>query len=597
MFYELLMAKAMKNKKKTEYIELEYIGNTSTSYIFFPLVTQGKDIVEIEYEAQFTRTDVQQAEIKNGDPYFFIGLMPNSVWYAGCGYFGNSSVQADTEWHKFRLVSYGDDNGFWLDGTRIYQSTPRDSAYLTQGFRLWIGQGGSRTTYNRKKYVKVKVNGKLVYDLIPVLDKDLKPCLYDKVSGQYFYNEGGGEFEWKLPNQLDHIESTGTQYIDTGIVGTENTSIETGFEFTTKDVQYLFGSCVSYSRNTYSFSLNPSVGNLYRVFIGASTSTVGNVGEVFSTKTLVNNAYFSINQVRLDDEVYDFTSVTPFKTPTPLYLFSRSNNGTADFFAKAKVKFFRIYDNGILVQYLIPVFDEDLTPCMYDLVSKKYFYNQGTGSFKGFFEDGTQLVSYLQSTGTQYIETGLTVTPTIGFFGEAEASLTDASFETLAGYDTFFLPLAVVPSSKRICMGYGDNTDAPTLYPLIDGRLIPSTEASSTSSSLFIKYSGRFKVGLNFKGSNVWRFEDENIKYEIGLPSVLPNDKEHTMTVFGRKYDNNITNRFMWRGPIYRAIFTDGNKVIMNLIPVVKSDGTACMYDLISKKYFINKGSGSFTFS
>ena len=159
-------------------------------------------------------------------------------------------------------------------------------------------------------------------------------------------------------------------------------------------------------------------------------------------------------------------------------------------------------------------------------------------------------LEYLESTGTQFIDTGLTVSPSIGFWGEAEARLTDGSFETLAGYDTFFLPFAVVPSSKRVCMGYGDNTNAPTLYPLTDGRLITSTETSGVSSSLFIKYSGRFKVGLNFKGSKVWHFEDEKINFEIDLPTVSPVDTEHTMTVFGRKYDNNITTRFMWRGPI-----------------------------------------------
>ena len=559
-----LLAFLQSQKKAVEYTELEWIGNESNCYIFFPLVTSGKDIIELEYEAQFTRTDVPQAEGKNGDPYFFMGLQ-NSVWYAGCGGYGNSTVKADTEWHHFRLVSYGDDNGFWLDGTRIFQSTPRDGVYLPQGFRLWIGQGGSRTTYNRKKYVKVKVNGKLVYDLIPVLDKDLTPCLYDKLTGKYFYNDGTGEFTWRLPNQLEYIgneencyinvpiatnaldvieieqevqytnasfnqaeikngnpyffmgidnslnwyagiggygsssikadtnwhtmkivsygedrglwldgeriykgsnstgnflpygfelwkcqgttgwravnrkkyvkatvngkikcyllpvfdenlnicmydlvskkyyynqgtgsfkgffedgtqlvsylSSTGTQWIDTGIFGTENISIETGFEFTTKDVQYLFGSSVTYNKDTFCHSINPSSGKLYRTFIGARTGTFGNVGEVFSTKMSVNNAYFSTTQIRLDDEVYDFTSVTPFKTPTPMYLFAKSNNGTVDYFAKVKVKFFKIYDNGVLVQNLIPVVKSDGTACMLDLASKKYFVNAGTGTF------------------------------------------------------------------------------------------------------------------------------------------------------------------------------------------------------------------------
>lgn len=34
----------------------------------------------------------------------------------------------------------------------------------------------------------------LIADLIPVLDYDDTPCMYDKVSGEFFYNQGTGEF-------------------------------------------------------------------------------------------------------------------------------------------------------------------------------------------------------------------------------------------------------------------------------------------------------------------------------------------------------------------------------------------------------------------
>lgn len=34
------------------------------------------------------------------------------------------------------------------------------------------------------------------FSLIPVLDFNNKPCLYDEVSEQFFYNQGTGEFTW-----------------------------------------------------------------------------------------------------------------------------------------------------------------------------------------------------------------------------------------------------------------------------------------------------------------------------------------------------------------------------------------------------------------
>ena len=40
-------------------------------------------------------------------------------------------------------------------------------------------------------------------------DKDNIPCMYDKVTGKYFYNQGTGVFKWKLPNQLEYLECDG----------------------------------------------------------------------------------------------------------------------------------------------------------------------------------------------------------------------------------------------------------------------------------------------------------------------------------------------------------------------------------------------------
>ena len=42
----------------------------------------------------------------------------------------------------------------------------------------------------------------------------------------------------------------------------------------------------------------------------------------------------------------------------------------------------QIYYDDILVRDFIPVLDKDGIPCMYDKVEKKFYYNQGTGDFK-----------------------------------------------------------------------------------------------------------------------------------------------------------------------------------------------------------------------
>ena len=45
-------------------------------------------------------------------------------------------------------------------------------------------------------YLNVSIDGNVVRRLIPVMSLDDEPCMYDEVSGQFFYNQGTGEFDY-----------------------------------------------------------------------------------------------------------------------------------------------------------------------------------------------------------------------------------------------------------------------------------------------------------------------------------------------------------------------------------------------------------------
>lgn len=203
-------------------------------------------------------------------------------------------------------------------------------------------------------------------------------------------------------------------------------------------------------------------------------------------------------------------------------------------------------------------------------------------------------LEYLESTGTQYIETGLSVTPNTGFFGDAIIGRNISQFETLAGYDSYFSSLAYVPSTGRICFAYSMTPNLGTSYPLLNGTLISSSESANVDPSLFIKSIGRFKVGLNFKGSRIWEYNDDNLNYSVTLPDVYPEEANYTMTLFGRKHGNNITNKFMWGGKIYSAIFTEQAKQMLNFIPALDPTGAPCMFDTVTRTPFRASGNGDF---
>lgn len=62
-----------------------------------------------------------------------------------------------------------------------------------RGTRYYLG-------YEKIKSFKMSnwKTGEILYDFIPCLDNNNKPCMYDLVSQKSFYNSGTNEFLYKL---------------------------------------------------------------------------------------------------------------------------------------------------------------------------------------------------------------------------------------------------------------------------------------------------------------------------------------------------------------------------------------------------------------
>lgn len=91
----------------------------------------------------------------------------------------------------------------------------------------------------------------------------------------------------------------------------------------------------------------------------------------------------------LSNEIYTIDNVEQtinnrdtFTESYNMYLFTWNNGDTADNRCfKGKVYDFKIYDRDVLIQHLIPVLDSNNTLCMFDKMTKKFYYNLGTGTF------------------------------------------------------------------------------------------------------------------------------------------------------------------------------------------------------------------------
>ena len=247
-------------------------------------------------------------------------------------------------------------------------------------------------------------NGKLKYfkidnmDLIPVLDSQMRPCLYDRVSKTFLYakkisdgTDATSTLTYKRWNKfdVDYIESSGTQYIQLNYFPNKNTKIECCAE--TTDWGYI-NSQDTTQKSTNIFGAGTS-GNQYTMGITTlSTMALGRRGGVaitgmtgaLNTKYVLyqDNSGASYNDNTL---TYDSTPPNVTAQTNTLTLFK---NPMSDKVGSVRMYYMKVWEGSNLIRDCKPsVWHNSNTTaiaCLYDEVYNKMYTNAGTGSFKAY---------------------------------------------------------------------------------------------------------------------------------------------------------------------------------------------------------------------
>jgi len=253
--------------------------------------------------------------------------------------------------------------------------TPTNSLYL-----LTRNNNGVPYNYCAKGKLygfKIKEDEELIMDLIPCLDDEYVPCMYDTVSKETFYNSGTGIFEWgdetDIPEnytRLSYLESTGTQYIDTGI----NADNKLGFETRMSYNSGRFGAhnIINSITHRHHFYDNGYWG------FGVTSTYYGGLHQIDTPYKVSCNFYNDYKYIDNDGMTNELPN-TAFDTEVNFYLFRR--NGLYPMNFTGKIYYFKMTYENILVRDFIPCLDENNKPCLYDRVTQRTFYNAGTGEF------------------------------------------------------------------------------------------------------------------------------------------------------------------------------------------------------------------------
>ncbi len=202
---------------------------------------------------------------------------------------------------------------------------------------------------------------------------------------------GGGAD--KLPagyTRLEFLEATSTQYIDTGIPLNSESDVSAVAAATREYGGYIFGSMdVTERRRLLALGNNnsqPAVfsghGSVYRY--------------TYNINTLVPKEYrFNGRILTVDGETVETYGEVPyFESTTPCYLFAYNRLAVgSDGRMWGRIWWLKIAGRA----QFTPALDPTGTPCMFDTVTRKPFFNAGSGQFVAGVGTVAQLASLLRN--------------------------------------------------------------------------------------------------------------------------------------------------------------------------------------------------------
>lgn len=176
-------------------------------------------------------------------------------------------------------------------------------------------------------------------------------------------------------NEIQYIESTGTQWIDTNICPTSNTKVMLKFNMTTPTGNYIIGFFNSESDSFRFFNYDNSAYLDYGSGYEYDRINGGTVAAGTTYNIEFGNRY--VKDIDTNENIISSTSVSFANKTKSMRLFGDAGSDKAS----GKLYYCKVYDNNNLVGDFVPALDESNVPCLYDKVTKQYFYNSGTGTF------------------------------------------------------------------------------------------------------------------------------------------------------------------------------------------------------------------------
>lgn len=180
----------------------------------------------------------------------------------------------------------------------------------------------------------------------------------------------------RLPDgytEVAYIQSSGTQYVDTGFAPNQDTRCVMDAQMTEATTStFYFGARAGTSSLTYNVLYTPS-----GIRSDYGTSKVAASGLTATDRLLIdkNKNICTIGDTEIANDTQTYQSALN------LFLCAVNGGGTAGYFGSLKLYSCKIYDDDTPIRDYVPCINADNAVGLYDLVDEQFYGNAGTGTF------------------------------------------------------------------------------------------------------------------------------------------------------------------------------------------------------------------------
>ena len=359
--------------------------------------------------------------------------------------------------------------------------------------------------------------------------------------------------------RLEYIKFSGTQYIDMGFKATQNTKIEAKFHNEQSANSAVFGADKAWTQDAFGIWINNTIAV---PVVGTVSGTIEvSYSSAYDTFTLDKNT-LKLN----GGTIWTASGVSAFQTPTNVCLGAVNRSGNVSEKFVGKMYYCKVWDNGTLIRDFIPCQTRAGDVGMWDDVNSVFYGNAGTGTFTAgtviaIAADASEItkLEYIQSNGTQYIDTG--IVPKNNTRVDADCDIT---------YGTNWIMILGSYDPNKYFSWWANGATIYAYY--------------GTSNNNVAGENGKQTLSAN---KNIWTAGNSAISFsEVSFTSNF------SIYLFSVNNGGNYSKASM---KLYSCQIYDNGTLVRDFIAAKLSDGTVGLYDKLNGLLYINVGTGAFT--